>query len=317
MSCEAFAGRVRPSRSTKRPERDSRRRGSTRNQSAAPPWPWRPMREVVVPTYFTEHEPIGTALDRYAAAGVRLVELHGDAPRTHIDLTDGAAVDALSRDRHGLRLAVHSVHAPYSQPGEDAWDISQPDEGRRSAALRNHGKVIKSAARLGANHVVIHPGVRQRGEGRLERCRASMACLAESAREAGTRVALENLPPDFLGSSVAEMIHLLAGSDPAAAGVCLDTGHAMLGGDPPVAYVRALGDRIFGLHWHTNDGLGDAHLIPDIRHAEWGEFFTALDAAGCTALVTLEVDFPPGTTLNEAIRSIRAALQGNCRLRSP
>lgn len=275
------------------------------------------MREVVIPTYFTESEPLRTVLHEYAAAGVRLVELHGDAPRTHVDLTDSAAVDALSRDLHGLRLAVHSVHAPYSQPGEDAWDISQPDEGRRSAALQSHRKVIKSAARLGANYVVIHPGVRQRGERRLERCRASMACLAEGAREAGARIALENLPPDFPGGSLAEMVHLLDGIDTAAAGLCLDTGHAMLGKDPPSAYVRALGNRIFGLHWHTNDGSADAHLVPDSRDAQWDELFTALDDAGCRVPVTLEVDFPPTTTLDEAIRSIRIALHGSCRLRFP
>jgi sugar phosphate isomerase/epimerase len=110
---------------------------------------------------------------------------------------------------------------------------------------------------------------------------------------------------------------LLEGIDAAVVGLCLDTGHAMLGEDPPGDYVRALGDRIFGIHWHTNDGLGDAHLLPDVHQREWDEFFTALDEAGCSVPVTLEVDFQPATTLDEALRSARAALRGSRTLRFP
>jgi sugar phosphate isomerase/epimerase len=275
------------------------------------------MREVVVPTYFSESEPISTTLPQYVAAGVRLVELHGDAPETHIDLSDDAAVDALARTVHGMPIEVYSVHSVYSKPSEGAWDISQPDQGKRSAALRNHSNVIRSSARLGAHHIVVHPGVRRRGEGRLAHSRASVAQLAESARHAGTRIAVENLPPELPGGSAVEMECLLEGIDAAVVGLCLDTGHAMLGEDPPGDYVRALGDRIFGIHWHTNDGLGDAHLLPDVHQREWDEFFTALDEAGCSVPVTLEVDFQPATTLDEALRSARAALRGSRTLRFP
>jgi len=275
------------------------------------------MREVVVPTYFSESEPISTTLHEYAAAGVRLIELHGEAPGTHIDLRDEGAVKALAGIVCGLPLAVYSVHSPYSQPSEGAWDISQPDESKRSSALRNHTKVARASVRLGAHHVVVHPGVRRRGEERLDRSRASLAQLAECAQEAGARIAVENLPPDFPGGSVAEMECLLDGLDAAVVGLCLDTGHAMLGGDSPGDYVRALGDRIFGIHWHTNDGSGDAHLLPDDRQGEWDEFFAALDDAGCSVPVTLEVDFPTATTLDEALRPIRAALQGSRTLRFP
>jgi sugar phosphate isomerase/epimerase len=275
------------------------------------------MRQVVVPTYFTEREPIVADLRRYAAAGVRLVELHGDAPQTHIDLRCEADVTALAEAMQASPLRIQSTHSPYSRPSGGDWDISQPDDRERSAALRNHATVISSSARLGARHVVIHPGVQRRGEGRLHHSRASLEQLAESAQDSGTRMAVENLPPDFPGASVAEMKWLLDGTDASVVGLCLDTGHAMLGEDPPLDYVRALGDRIFGIHWHTNDGTGDAHLIADIRSAEWGEFFAALAEAGCDVPVTVEVDFPPATTLPDAIRSIRTALQGSGELGFP
>jgi sugar phosphate isomerase/epimerase len=121
---------------------------------------------------------------------------------------------------------------------------------------------------------------------------------------------VENLPPDFLGGSVAEVEYMLAGLDASVAGLCLDTGHAMMGREAPVDYVRALGSRIFGIHWHTNDGSSDAHLLPDVHHGEWDDFFAALDEVGCRAPVTLEVDFPAATPLEEALRAVCAAVQG-------
>jgi sugar phosphate isomerase/epimerase len=267
------------------------------------------MREVVIPTFVYMSQPLSKALEQLAADGVRLIELHGDAPDTHIDVTDDVAVDALARAIRGLPLALHSVHCAFSQPNEEAWDISQPDQEERAAALYSRTKVIWASARLGARHVVVHPGVGRRGEERLAHSRASLAQLAQIAREAGVRIAVENLQPDHLGGSVAEMKRVLEGLDPAVVGLCLDTGHAMLGEDSIGDYIRALGDRMFGIHWHSNDHSEDAHLFPDIADSHWDEFLVALDEVGYDLPVTLEAVPPPGTSLEEALRPVRAALQ--------
>jgi sugar phosphate isomerase/epimerase len=267
------------------------------------------MREVVIPTFVYMSQSIVSALARFAADGVQLIELHGDAPDTHIDMMDDAVVDAIAQAVHGLPLEVHSVHCAFSQPNEEAWDISQPDEGNRGAALRNRVKVLTAAARLEAHHVVIHPGVGHRSAQRLAHSRAGLAQLAEAAQAAGTRIAIENLPPDQLGGSVAEVEHLLDGLDPVVAGFCLDTGHAMLGDDSVIDYTRALGHRLFGIHWHGNDHADDAHLYPDVSDAKWDDFVAALDEVGYDLPVTLEAVPPDGTPLPEALRSVRAALQ--------
>ncbi len=123
------------------------------------------------------------------------------------------------------------------------------------------------------------------------------------------RIAVENLLPDQLGGSLAEMESLLDGLDPAVVGFCLDTGHAMLGQDPPCDYIRALGGRMFGIHWHGNENSEDTHHFPDVNHAKWDEFFAALDEVGYDLPVTLEAVPPPGTSLEQALRSVRAALQ--------
>ena len=270
-----------------------------------------------MPTFFSLSEPIATVLQRLAGAGVRLVELHGDAPDIHIDLTDEAAVSALAKVVERLPLEVHSVHGAFSKPSEEAWDISQPDRSKRAVALRNRVQAIKAAAKLGARHITMHPGVGNRSKERLAHSRAGLVQLAEAARDAGVRIAVENLPPDHLGGCLAEVKSVLEGLDPAVAGFCLDTGHAMLGDDDLRDYILALGHRMFGIHWHTNNCTDDAHLFPDVSQPEWDDFFCALDEVGYHSPVTVEAVPSEATSLEEAVRAIRAALQGNRALRLP
>lgn len=267
------------------------------------------MRETVIPTFFCMSQPISKTLEQLAAAGVQLVELHGDAPDTHLDMMDEGAVHALAQVVRRLPLDVHSVHCAFSQPSEEAWDISQPNDSKRALALRNRTNVIKTSARLGAHHVVIHPGAGHRGEERLARSRASLIELARIARDAGTKIAVENLPPDQLCGSLGEMESLLDHLDPAVVGFCLDTGHAMLGQDALDDYVRALGDRMLGVHWHGNDCSEDAHHFPDVNHSQWDAFLAALDDVGYNLPVTLEAVPPPTISLEEALRLTRASLQ--------
>jgi sugar phosphate isomerase/epimerase len=124
------------------------------------------------------------------------------------------------------------------------------------------------------------------------------------------RIAVENLPPDQLGGSVAEMVHLLDRLDPGVVGFCLDTGHAMLGKDSVVDYINAFGDRLLGIHWHGNNHEDDTHAFPDIAEAKWDSFFTALNEVGYDLPVTLETVPPAGTSLRDALRPLRAALVG-------
>jgi sugar phosphate isomerase/epimerase len=266
------------------------------------------MREIVVPTFLSLFQPIRRTLQQIAASGVRLVELHGDAPATHIDITDEAAVTALLEILRELSLKVHSVHCAFSKPTEEDWDISQPDVAGREAALRRRAQVIESAARLGARHVVVHPGVRQRGRARLANSRAALAALAERARPTGVKIAVENLPPDHLGGCLADMEGLLDGLDPAAVGCCLDTGHALLGDDPLPGYLAAFGPRLLGIHWHSNDGPVDAHLFPEADDAKWDDFLAGLDAAGYRLPVTIEAVPPFTASLADALRPLRPLL---------
>ena len=267
------------------------------------------MKRIVAPTFLSLDRPIAEVLGQVAAAGVRLIELHGDAPDRHIDLTDEAAVSSVARVAAELGLEVHSVHGPFSNPTEEAWDISNPDDAKRAGAVANHARVIRTAAKLGASHVVIHAGVRDRSGFRSAHCRASLEELSDAAREAGIKLAVENLPPDYLVSSVADVRRMIDGLDPDVVGFCLDTGHAMLGSDSPTDYVRAFHDRLLGVHWHYNDGKNDTHLFPSHEHSDWRAFLAALAETGYDLPVTVEAVPPDGLSLREAFRAAREAFR--------
>ncbi len=143
----------------------------------------------------------------------------------------------------------------------------------------------------------------------MAQSRASLASLAEVAALAGTRIAVENLPPHHLGGSLREMEQLLAGLDPAVVGFCLDTGHAMLGGDPLGDYVRTLGRRIFAIHWHGNDRVEDSHHFPQVAQGEWDRFLADLDEVGCYVPITIEAAPPSSVRLRDALAPVRAVLQ--------
>jgi sugar phosphate isomerase/epimerase len=270
------------------------------------------MREIVIPTFYSLSQPIPQTLSQLAEAGVKLVELHGDAPDRHIDLTDKAAIDALAEFICTAPIKIHSVHCAFSMPSEETWDISQPDESKRKAALQNRRKVIEAGARLEAHHVVVHPGVRHRSKECLTNSCESLNLLAEHARAAGVKMAVENLPPDHLGGSLEEIKRVLDGLDPAVVGFCLDTGHAMLGDDSPGDYIRSLGQRLLGIHWHGNNGAEDAHQFPEVSLGEWDDFFAALNEVGYDLPITLEAVPSNGTSLESALQSIRAVLQESC-----
>lgn len=266
------------------------------------------MRQVVAPTFFPLHQPAVRVLEELSAAGVELVELYGDSPKIHVDLTDESAVDAVREALDRLPIKVYSIHGGFSNPCEEAWDISQPDADKRQSAVERHTEVLRAAVRLGAHHVVIHPGIENRTSRRMEDCRASLQQLAESAREMGTLLAIENMPPTYLAATPEETRSLIDGLDPKAVGFCLDTGHAMLGNGGIGDYIRLLSDRIVAIQWHDNDGKNDSHLYPGAGENTWDEFFAGLREFNIDLPVTVEAAPPDGIPLQTAIREVQQAL---------
>ncbi len=268
------------------------------------------MRRVVTPTFFWLDKPAAQVVRDLADQGVRLLELSADQPATHIDLRDHNAVKALASLLQELGTKVHSVHAAFANPDPEEWDFSNPNHSARWRAIGNHSAVIRGAALLGAKHITIHPGHTTRGHDRLHHVRDSFATLAETANREGIKIAVENLPPSFVACSVAELTEVLTGLPADLVGFCLDTGHAMLGPNAPVQYVRALGSRLIAIHWHDNAGLEDDHIFPGFGKSDWeSELLPALRDIGYDRPITIEAIPPVDVPIAQAISEAEKALE--------
>lgn len=173
-----------------------------------------------------------------------------------------------------------TVHANFGV----GLDISSPDPTVREAGIQAACAAMNLAVQIGARTLIVHPSSEpiadEARRARMEQARDSIATIAQMAREAGCRVAIELLPRTCLGRSADELLHLLEGVDPETGGVCLDTNHLMGGFRSLPQVVRALGHRLFALHCSDYDGVDEKHWPPLRGVIDWAAFLTALDAAG-------------------------------------
>lgn len=265
------------------------------------------MREVVAPSWVLSGT-LTEALAAFATAGIKLLEITSTAEPPGPDLRDPQQLAELRQALVATGQQVHSVHSEFGVN----WDLAAAEEAARREAVANHATVIKAAAELGVRHVVIHPGTEiSPGEpvaDQLQRAEQSFRELIPLTAEADLLIAVENLPPDQLGSSLGQIQMLLDSLDPKVVGYCCDTGHAQLGEDSPASYIRALGDRLIGIHWQDNYGTNDDHLFPGLGCIDWEDFFAALGEVGYELPVTVEAPPPPDLPLAEAADIARQSL---------
>jgi len=84
----------------------------------------------------------------------------------------------------------------------------------------------------------------------------------------------------------AEVDRLVAVTDPATVGICLDVGHFLVGGGDPVAALRAFGQRI--THVHLKDVDGD--VLDRLRNGSLGGFGAAIRERLFTELGSGQLD---------------------------
>jgi sugar phosphate isomerase/epimerase len=216
-------------------------------------------------------------------SGVRAVELSDAAIVTHDRTTLAGAADTWRA--RGVR--VWSVHAPFG--GEHA--LALLDESARRQAVATHVDALSKASAIGASCVVIHPGdavVEAEPDVYRSQLYKSLDALIPVAESEDVRLALENLPPGWLGESGAAVRRVVDDFDVPILGVCFDTGHANLDDDGLVASYRAVRDRVITFHLHDNDGQKDRHVQPGYGTADWEGFARELAASDFADPVVLE-----------------------------
>ncbi len=155
---------------------------------------------------------------------------------------------------YGVRF---SAHGPLSDV-----NIGSLNPRLRDAAMKEITDGLYSAGRMGFEVYTIHPGFwtpigMLDTEGVYKAVRDSLSKIDRASKDAGVKVALENMPdmPVTMGKTPGELLSMLEGTD---LGVCFDVGHANTAGtvDDFLAHV----ERFANVHIHDNGGKRDEHL---------------------------------------------------------
>jgi sugar phosphate isomerase/epimerase len=137
----------------------------------------------------------------------------------------------------------------------------------------------------------------------------SRAAAARSADEIcriaeplGVRVALEVIPNPI--STPAALVAMLDGLEASHAGICMDFGHAFLGGDVPDA-IETAAEHLIATHVHDNHGRADDHLVPYQGSIDWDAVLVTMQKIGYegTYLMELANTGSPSAVLEDARRA--------------
>ena len=201
---------------------------------------------------------------------------------------------------HGVEL--YQSHASYCK-------LNCLDPEKYSLVQRQTIRGIYASGHMECPHIVAHPVVHpdfHNGQN-SERCLRTnldyFSAFVPALKDTGVTMCIENLfwgdtgvEPNIPNacSSAEQLIGLidtlndLHGPHFAA---CLDTGHAVIGGNDPAEMLRALGKRVRVLHIQDNGGCFDDHLVPGRGVIDWRKFLAAMKDVGYGGTFNFEVDY--------------------------
>lgn len=224
---------------------------------------------------------------------------------------DSASLAARARDL-GLSTGPFVAH----------WlgaEFSTPDALGRRGLTDDAPRALAIASSLGGAPVfsVPLPALALPGAAgtALDRVRAELrgalveklGLLAEAAREAGFRPALELLPGNVLGGS-AEFLNLRSIPGLENLGLVLDTGHFHAMGEDVPALPSRMGGSIAATHLCDNDGIENLSLAPGAGNIPFRPLLVELAASGYAGSLDLEIVCAPGDVTREyrnALKTLR------------
>ena len=192
-------------------------------------------------------------------------------------------------------LIIGQTHAPFNYPPERFDD---PE------FINMEINAIKATSYLGSKYMVMHSALstdpfthtREDWEINIRFYKKMIPAL----KDYGVKIALENLftwnpikkqyyANNVCSASQIKMMIEELGADCFCA--CVDTGHAILGGQDPVGMIRALGENVSVLHLQDNNGVDDLHLLPGLGYINWQNVMSALKEIGYKGILNFEVEF--------------------------
>ncbi len=229
---------------------------------------------------------------------------------------DSARLSAKARDL-GLSVGAFVAH----------WlgaEFSSPEALGRPGSTPGTHRALEIAAALGGAPVFAVPlpalalpgggyGVAETGAAALEASRTrlrnplieKLSLLAEAARRAGFRLALELLPGNALGGS-SEFLSLLSIRGLSGLGLVLDTGHFHVMGEDLPGLPGHLAGAIAATHLCDNDGIENLSLAPGAGAIPFRPLLSALAESGYSGGLDVEIVCPAGEVSREYGRALAA-----------
>ena len=226
--------------------------------------------------------------ENYKKAGIEAMEIS-------LGVDEYATLDlpALRRMADGQGVELWSLHLPFMP--FDKIDISRPSLAEETVGYLSG--LIRRGTEVGIDKFIIHPsGEPIKPEERAERmatAKASLAKLAEVARECGAVIAVEDLPRTCLGNTAAEIAELISVHPDLR--VCFDTNHLLT--EDAADFVRALGDKIITTHVSDYDFLNERHWLPGEGKLDWQSIVNALREVNYSGPWLYELGFACPKTL--------------------
>jgi sugar phosphate isomerase/epimerase len=228
-----------------------------------------------------------------AAHGFDAIELF--ALKSHLDYSDPAAVQQLGEWLDDTRLTLAAVHAPTALAYDGRWQgtlsLAARDAAARSAAVEETRAALDMARTLRADTLVVHLGLPEHvataDDNDAAAARSSLDVLMPYAGERGVQMALE-VQTNHLSTPDALVGLIEDAADRPVAGICMDTGHARLLGDPADAIESASG-HIIATHVNDNRGSRDDHLVPYDGSIDWARTLLAFLKVGYAGPWTFEL----------------------------
>ncbi len=229
----------------------------------------------------------------------------------HLDYHDVERVKRAGGLMDQLGLETYSFHAPFS----DHIDITSPDSHVRDFARDELLKAAEAAAILKVRYFVLHPGPENSklpDHERFWRLQHAVDVLNQvyaQCRQLGVGLVLENMLPHLFAGRIRDLLWILGALDSYKIGICLDTGHAHLGGDLP-AVVHKLSGHLWMVHASDNHRHYDDHLPPGDGTINWAELLAHLNNLHFNGTFIIEI---AGTGDREKI--LEGARRGRIYLR--
>ena len=211
--------------------------------------------------------------------------------RPHLDYHDERQLEEAAASLQHYGFDAFSFHAPFGPN----IDITALNEETRTNSQQELLKAAAAAHTLGVTHFVIHPGPESEHRppteehmARLNNAAASLSRVAEYCARSKMTLVLENMLPHLMFGKISDLLYLCGEIKGGPVGVCLDTGHAFLGGMLS-GIVDQVADRLTMVHANDSWGSRDDHLPPGKGTIDWPQLIEQLQRIRFAGAVILEV----------------------------